>query len=197
VRRNVVAFDLEDTQAAIELPAVVLTRDRLLARVAALAEADVRLRQSGFRRQHAIVDLAPPARDAGLDPPALERLIVDLFAFRSSVEDFFAAEDEPRIVFLRLDLRLRREAEAQQLVPDALAELGFGEDEVVVLIAPQHAERRDHARLRGQQQRVAGLTDRERLDVVRDHPLQVLARIGTGDANERARSPNNSTRRER
>src|SRR5205085_2080330 len=119
VRRNVVAFDLEDTQAAIELPAVVLTRDRLLARVAALAEADVRLRQSGFRRQHAIVDLAPPARDAGLDPPALERLIVDLFAFRSSVEDFFAAEDEPRIVFLRLDLRVRRAPDVPQLVRDA------------------------------------------------------------------------------
>src|SRR5207244_1739645 len=37
-------FDIEDSEAAVELAAVVLARDRLLAGIAALREADVRLR---------------------------------------------------------------------------------------------------------------------------------------------------------
>ena len=47
---------------------------------------------------------------------------------------------------------------------------------------------RDHARLRGEQQRLARVADLER-DVLRHHPLQVLLRVGPRDANEVAGSP--------
>ena len=51
------------------------------------------------------------------------------------------------------------------------------------------AKRRDHARLRREQQRFAALAGRERLDVVREHPLQVCSAASwTGDADERARA---------
>jgi hypothetical protein len=49
-------------------------RDRLLARIAALREADGALRQPGLRGQYAVVDLLPPGRRAGLDPEPLELL---------------------------------------------------------------------------------------------------------------------------
>src|SRR6266550_955132 len=62
--RYLVAGKLEHAQSAVDLPAVVLTRDRLLARIAALREADVGLLQSGLCGKHALVELAAPARDA-------------------------------------------------------------------------------------------------------------------------------------
>ena len=59
---------------------------------------------------------------------------------------------------------------------------GSVRSEEVVVAAPPDDERRDHARLRGQQQRRARLAGRERLDVVRDHPLQVVGRVRPRDA---------------
>jgi hypothetical protein len=87
-------------------------------------------------------------------------------------------------VLLGLDLGLRREAHAHEFRAHALAELRFGEHQEVVVRATQHPQGRDDARLRGQQQRLAALADLERLDVVRDHALEVVGGVGTGDANE-------------
>ena len=76
-------------------------------------------------------------------------------------------------MLLGLDRALRGEAEAGQLGRDALAERRLGEEEEVVVPAPQDGQRRDQPRLRGEQQRLARLAGAERLDVVRDHPLEV------------------------
>src|SRR4029077_14060506 len=113
--RGRVAFHVQHAQLAVHLPAIALTRDWLLARIAAFAEADVRLVEARFGREDLFVDLSAPARNACLDPPALELLLTDLVARRTVVEHFFAAEDQPGLVLLRLDLDLGREARAQQL----------------------------------------------------------------------------------
>src|SRR3954449_7307117 len=50
VTRRHVALDVEHPQAPVDLAAVVLARDRLLARVAPLVEVDMRLFEPGLRR---------------------------------------------------------------------------------------------------------------------------------------------------
>ena len=58
-----------------------------------------------------------------------------------------------------------------------------------VLVAPApNLQRRDHARLRGQEQRVARAADRQPLDVVGEHALQVLGRVRARHAHVRARA---------
>src|SRR5436309_4113532 len=94
------AFDVQDPQPAVHLASMPLPGDRFLARIATLREADVRFVETRFRRQDSLVDLATPARDAGLDPPALELVLADLDARRAFVEDLVAAEHEPRLMFL-------------------------------------------------------------------------------------------------
>ena len=54
------------------------------------------------------------------------------------------------------------------------------------LATPDDAQRRDHPGLRGEQQGLATLADGEGLDVVRDHSLQVVGGIGSGNAQVRA-----------
>src|SRR6186997_3031157 len=49
------AVDLQNAQLAIHLAAIALPGDRLLARIAAFAEADVRFVETGFCGQDAIV----------------------------------------------------------------------------------------------------------------------------------------------
>ena len=71
-----------------------------------------------------------------------------LLTGRPFVEHLVAAEDEPRLVLLRLDLRLRREAHAQQLAANRLAELGLGQEEKVVGRAAENPQWGDHSRLR-------------------------------------------------
>ena len=181
------AVDLQHAQPAVHLASVALSGDRLLARIAAFAEADVRLVEARFCGQDAIVDLSAPAWDARLDPPALELLLIHLFARRPLVEHFFAAEDEPRLVLLGLDLRLRGEAHPDELRASGLAELRLRQEQKVIGGAPNDPQRRDHPGLRGEQQRVASLADGEGLDVVRDHPLQVVGGVGSGNAQVRAR----------
>src|ERR671937_320138 len=66
------AVDVEDAEAAVDLSPVVLARDRLLTRIAALREAHVGLRQPGLGGKHTLVDLAAPCGNRALDPPALE-----------------------------------------------------------------------------------------------------------------------------
>ena len=51
---------------------------------------------------------------------------------------------------------------------------------------PDDPQRRDHPGLRGEQQGLAALADSEGLDVIRDHPLQVVGGVGSGNAQVRA-----------
>src|SRR5919198_3853421 len=102
--------DVENTQAAVDLAAVVLPRDRLLPRIAALREADVRLFEPRLCRQDRVVELATPARHSRLDAPALDVLLARLVAGRPLVEHLVLADDEPRLVVLGLDVDLRSEA---------------------------------------------------------------------------------------
>src|SRR5512132_2369718 len=128
VARFRAAVDLEHAQPAVDLAAVVLPRDRLLPRIAAFAEADVRVLEPGFGRKDRLVELASPARDTRLDAPALDLLLGRILAGRPLVEDLVAADDEPGLVLLGLDLDLRREARALQLRPHDVAELGLGQE---------------------------------------------------------------------
>ena len=66
------AFDLEHAQAPVDLPAVVQAGDRLLPRIAALRERDVRLVQPGLGGKDRAVELLAPGRGRGLDPDALD-----------------------------------------------------------------------------------------------------------------------------
>ena len=59
------------------MPAVTQARDRLLARVATLRERDVGLVEARLGREDRLVQLLPPAGDAGLDPGALELLALN------------------------------------------------------------------------------------------------------------------------
>src|SRR6059058_3496781 len=86
VARFDVALDVQHTQAAIDLASIVLAGDRFLAGIAALREADVRLLETGFRREDALVELPAPARRAGLDPPAFELVFACLLAGGTLVE---------------------------------------------------------------------------------------------------------------
>ncbi len=89
-------------------------------------------------------------------------------------------------MLLHLDLALRREPRADERRPDPLTEPGLGEEQEVLDPTAQNDERRDHPRLRGEEERLAGLADPERLDVVRDHRLQVALRAGPAHADELA-----------
>jgi hypothetical protein len=91
-------------------------------------------------------------------------------------------------VLLGLDLGLGREAVAAELRLHLLAELGLGQEEKVLVPAAEDDERCDHARLRSQEQRLAGLAGAERGDVVGDHPVEIGLRLGTGDSDEGPRT---------
>jgi hypothetical protein len=95
-------------------------------------------------------------------------------------------------VVLRLDVDLRREAGACELRAHDVAELGLRQHEEVVARAADDPERRDDPRLRRQQQRVAVLV---RGDVVRDHPLQEVLRVGPRHAEVRTRAKRNARHR--
>jgi hypothetical protein len=87
------------------------------------------------------------------------------------------AQDDDGPVLLRLDRALRREAGAQELANEPLAGKGLGQEQEVVLPAAHDDERRDDPRLRRQEQRRARLPGCERLDVVRDHAVEVRGRV--------------------
>src|SRR3954465_9928990 len=59
---------LENPQASIDVPSVVKARDRLLAGVAALREADVGAVEPGLGGQDPLIQLVAPARLSSLDP---------------------------------------------------------------------------------------------------------------------------------
>jgi hypothetical protein len=193
---------LEHTQLPVHLAAVVQARDRLLARVAALRERDVRLRQARFGGENRVVDLLPPRRSPGLDPEPLELLVgegrldvlVEQLGGRLAVlavrDASVLAEDDDRPVLLGLDFHLRGKPGAQQCRLHRLPESGLGEKQEVVLAAADHDDRSDHARLRGQEQRLAGRGG----DVVRHHALQEVLRVRPGDPDKHTRPEGNSAR---
>ena len=184
------AVELEHAERAIHVAPVVEARERLLARVAALREGDGPLVEAGFGREDALVELAAPARRAREDTEALELLVRGLrgdFAVehlhrRNPVvrrgNPFGAAENDRRGVRLGLDLALRREAHSRHVSADRLAELGLRQEQEVVLATAPDEERRDHAALRREDQRLAGLGLEH---VVRDDPLEQGGSIGPAD----------------
>jgi hypothetical protein len=87
-------------------------------------------------------------------------------------------------VRFRFDLALRPQTHPRQVRAHDLAQSRLGQDEELVVVATQNDEGRDQPRLRREQQRRARLTARERTDVVRDHPLQIVRGVRPGDANE-------------
>src|SRR5207247_215586 len=66
------AVESEDAKRAVRMTAVVQARDRLLARVAALREADRPLVEARLRRKDALVELAPEPRRPGEYPQPLQ-----------------------------------------------------------------------------------------------------------------------------
>lgn len=180
------AVDFEHAQPAIHLASIALSRDRLLARIATFAEADVRFVEARFCGQDAIVDLSAPARDARLDPPALELLLINFFARRPLVKYFFAAEDQPRLVLLGLDLRFRGEAHPDKLRASGLSKLRLSQEQKVIGGTPDDPQWRDHLGLRSEQQGLATLANSEGVDIIRDHPLQIVGSVGPGNAQRRA-----------
>src|SRR5262245_26029283 len=95
VRRNVVAFELEDAQRPVHAAAVVLARDRLLARVAALLEVDRPRLEAGLCGKDAVVDLASEARRTRTDPQHLELVVLDLVPVgRLLIEDLVRGDAE-------------------------------------------------------------------------------------------------------
>jgi len=87
---------------------------------------------------------------------------------------FAVAQDDRRDVLLPLDLALRGETHPRQLCPHDLAELRLRQQQHVLRPSAPDEERRDHARLRREQQRVHRPLDR---DVVGKHPVQILDRV--------------------
>ena len=91
-------------------------------------------------------------------------------------------------MLLRLDLAAGAQAHAREVRTHGLAELRLGEEQEVLVAAAPDDERRDEPRLRREQERGDGVADGERVDVVRDHPLEVVARVRSGDPDEGARA---------
>ena len=180
------AGDLEHPQAAVHLPAVVLARNRLLTGIATLRERDRALVEPRLCGEDAVVDLAAEAGRRRLDAQRLQRVLgagLELrvehlhgghavVAIRDPIR---LAEDDRGGVLLELDLALRGEPHACELPQKDVAELGLGQEEDVVGAAAPDEERRDHARLRGEQERV----DRPFVGhVVREHAVQVVDGVG-------------------
>src|SRR6266550_458334 len=107
------------------MAAEMQARNRLLPRVAALRERDVRRVEARLRREDPVVDLVFPARHAALDPAQLELLLrqrrlepgIERLPRAGPVrrEAFPTAEDEHGLVLLGVDLALGAQAHPRQL----------------------------------------------------------------------------------
>ena len=87
-------------------------------------------------------------------------------------------------MYLRLDRAAGREAAAEQLIPHDGAQAWLGQEQEVLGATTQNPQRRDHACLRRQQQRVADAADLERDDIIRNHSVQVVGCLRALDADE-------------
>jgi len=200
VRRKLLAVGHERPKAAQHAPSVVLSRNGFLARITALLEVDRTLVEACLGRHHTIVDLSAEARCTRADSHELELLVVDvrldveveeLHCRNSEIagrDAFERPQRDERSVCLGLDLTLQREAGAGQRRPDGRAEARLREHEEVVHPTPEHDERCDHPCFRREQKRLARVAEAERLDVVRDHRLQVSFCVRPSDSHEISRA---------
>jgi len=185
----------------------VQTRDRLLPRIATLRQADRTLDQARLGGKYAVVDLPAEGGCPGLDSQQLELVVRQLSRFRrrDTIDDLpcgpgvvrrrdehtrrlFVGEQHKGVVTLDIDLDLGREPQTKEPALDGVAQLRLGEQQEVVLRPAEDAERRDHACLGSEQQRVARFPGPERLDVVRDDPLEKARGVGPAHADEAARA---------
>ena len=90
------------------------------------------------------------------------------------------AEDDDRGVLFGLDLDLRREPRSEQGRANGLSETGLGQKQELLGRSPDDDERRDQPRLRREKERRAGRGG----DVVRQHPLEEVLRVGPGHPDE-------------
>ncbi len=88
-----------------------------------------------------------------------------------------------RGVLLGLDLDPGAQTQSRQVPEHHVAELGLGQQQEVVVGSPPDDERRNHARLRGQQERLADVLR----DIVRHHPLEELLGVWPAHGDVRAR----------
>ena len=149
---------------------------------------DVRRIEAGLRREHAVVELAAPARHAGLDPAALELLVLERrlelrvehldARRRSRWRSLARRRRRAPTVLLGLDLALR--ARSRMRVSSAAPR------------SPSSGSVRTRKSSSPRRQTTSGAITRafavsssaghasptcERLDVVRDHPLEVVRRV--------------------
>ncbi len=176
--------EADAAHAAVGVAAVVQPGDRLLARVAPLREADRALLEAGLGGHRVGVELVAEPGQAGLDPGELPRIrrrrpvgrgrreqALDADGRRELGEGAVGVAPHERVVG-RLERDLLAEARPQERpehVVDGLRRAG----EHQVVAGAEHLEVGDHARLRGEQERVRPAAGRDRLDVVRDHALQI------------------------
>ena len=91
-------------------------------------------------------------------------------------------------MLLRRDVHLGAQPHAHEVAQHHAAELRLGEQEEVVGASAPDGERRDHAGLRGEEQRLTRLLG----NVVRDHSLEEVLRVRAPNADVRTR-PNGNT----
>ena len=106
----------EPAHPAVRMAAIVQPGDRLLPRVAALAEADRALVQPCLRRHRVAVELATVARDAGLDARRLPGRLVAAIGRRLGDQPVGAdrrVQRRQRIVGVAPDDGVRRSARAR------------------------------------------------------------------------------------
>jgi hypothetical protein len=100
-------------------------------------------------------------------------------------------------MLLELHVAPGREPRPQKCRANPLAEARLRQEEEVVGGAVQDDERSDHARLGREEESLAGLPRRKRLDVVRHHRLQVGRRVRSAHADEVAWAGGDERRRDR
>ena len=195
--------DLEHAERPVHVPAVVQPRDRLLTRVAALREArrarSSRPASAGSTRSSIS---RPEARRPRTDAQELELVVVRSSARRRVVEHL---DRRHAVVGSRNAARSRRGRRSTSCCSCSISHFAANRERTSVdrtrspssgsvrrrkSSAPrrQDDERRDHPRLRGEEQRLARVADPERLDVVREHALEVGRGVRAAHADERPRA---------
>ena len=176
----------QHAQAAVRVPAVVQPGDRFLAGIAALGEGDMRAVETRLGRKDRLVDLLPPcgtpasmrarsrssrrptarsrhptARRAGKVEEVPQKRATDVCS--SGSISHFAAK--------------RARSSAPRTVSPSPGSVRSRKSSCPT---PEDPERRDDPPFRRQQQRVA----RRLCDIVREHPLQEILRVGAAHGHE-------------
>ena len=193
IRREVGALDRQHAEAAVRMPPVMEPRNRLLAGVAALREADRTLLEPRLGRHHAVVELATEPRRACPDAQPLElaladrlgadgRLGVDQLDRRDAV---VAGGNE--LVSIQHEL-VPTEHTVEECTSTPISHFaanrvrsssGARRSPASGSVSSRNSSspgrqtihRRHHPGLRRQQERLARLANGQGLDLVRDHPL--------------------------